>query len=145
MRAADLELEITEGILLEEAAAISDALSTFRAAGIRIVLDDFGTGYSSLNYIKRYPVDRIKIDRSFVSQLSADSAAVAIVEAMVRLAHALKIAVTAEGVETEEQKAILKGIGCNAFQGFLLSPPVSPSTLEAMLSAPPATPTAAVA
>ena len=133
MPPGDLELEITEGILLEDASIASEALHVFRSAGIRIALDDFGTGYSSLNYLKRYPVDRIKIDRSFVSQLAVGHVSVAIVEAMVRLAHALKIEVTAEGVETQEQMKVLTDLGCNIFQGFLLSPPVTASMFEALL------------
>ena len=134
MRPMDLELEITEGILLEDAGGSAEALRMLRAAGIRIALDDFGTGYSSLNYLKRYPVDRIKIDRSFVSQLTPGSVSIAIVEAMVRLAHALKIEVTAEGVETREQMDILTRLGCNVFQGFLLSPPIGPAALTVLLS-----------
>jgi diguanylate cyclase (GGDEF)-like protein len=133
MRPEDLEVEITEGILLEDAGMPVETLNIFRSAGIRIALDDFGTGYSSLNYLKRYPVDRIKIDRSFVSQLSPDSVSVPIVQAMVTLAHALKIEVTAEGVETQEQLAVLAGLGCNIYQGFLLSPPVQPHALEQLL------------
>ncbi len=136
MHAEDLELEITEGILLEEASIAADALRIFRAAGIRIALDDFGTGYSSLNYLKRYPVDRIKIDRSFVSQLAPGSVSVPIVDAMVNLAHALKIEVTAEGVETSQQMDVLSQLGCNVFQGFLLSAPVSPAALDKLLSPP---------
>ncbi len=135
MRPADLELEITESILLEEASDAAEALHLFRSAGIKIALDDFGTGYSSLNYLKRYPVDRIKIDRSFVSQLAPGSVSVAIVQAMVTLAHALKIAVTAEGVETQAQQNVLMELGCNVYQGFLLSPPVTPAALENMLPA----------
>jgi diguanylate cyclase (GGDEF)-like protein len=133
MRPADLEIEITENILLEDAHAASEAIHLLRAEGVRIALDDFGTGYSSLNYLKRYPVDRIKIDRSFVSQLAVGNVSVAIVEAMVKLAHALKIEVTAEGVETEEQHAILRQLGCNVFQGFLFSPPIARSSIETLL------------
>jgi len=96
-------------------------------------LDDFGTGYSSLNYLKRYPVDRIKIDRSFVSQLTPGSVSVPIVQAMVSLAHALRIEVTAEGVETPEQIDVLTAMSCNAYQGFLLSPPVTAATLDQLL------------
>jgi len=135
MPATDLELEITEGILLEDSSISANTIRVFRSAGIRIALDDFGTGYSSLNYLKRYPVDRIKIDRSFVSQLASGSVSTAIVQAMVTLAHALKIDVTAEGVETTEQMDVLTDLGCNAFQGFLLSPPVPPDTLEALFRA----------
>jgi len=138
MRATDLELEITEGILLEEASDPAEALRVFRTAGIRIALDDFGTGYSSLNYLKRYPVDRIKIDRSFVSQLSAGSVSLAIVQAMVTLAHALDIQVTAEGVETAEQMTLLAALDCNVLQGFLLSAPLSPAALEPLFGQRPA-------
>jgi diguanylate cyclase (GGDEF)-like protein len=132
MRPDDLELEITESILLEDERIASGMLHAFREAGIKIALDDFGTGYSSLNYLKRYPVDRIKIDRTFVSQLARRSASSAIVQAMVTLAHALGIEVTAEGVETQEQMEILVEMGCNTLQGFLLSAPTSPEQIEAM-------------
>jgi diguanylate cyclase (GGDEF)-like protein len=132
MQARDLELEITEGVLIEDDHSIAVALHNLRANGVRIALDDFGTGYSSLNYLKRYPVDCIKVDRSFVSQLSQGSVSVAIVQAMITLAHALNIEVTAEGVETEEQMTILIEMGCNTFQGFLLSTPVTPVMIEGM-------------
>jgi EAL domain-containing protein (putative c-di-GMP-specific phosphodiesterase class I) len=135
MHARDLELEITEGILLEDEGSTSDALATLRAAGIRIALDDFGTGYSSLNYLKRYPVDCIKIDRSFVSQLAQGTVSVAIVQAMVTLAHALGISVTAEGVETHDQMTILAEMECNTFQGFLLSAPVGQPMIEGLFHA----------
>jgi diguanylate cyclase (GGDEF)-like protein len=133
MRPEDLEVEITEGILLEDECIASETIDRLRSAGIRIALDDFGTGYSSLNYLKRYPVDRIKIDRSFVSQLSDTAATNAIVQAMVTLAHALGIEVTAEGIETEEQFKVLSAMGCNTFQGFLLSRPLTVGDLEARL------------
>ncbi|MEP7241137.1 MAG: EAL domain-containing protein [Devosia sp.] len=133
MRATDLELEITENILLEDSSVSSEALHRFRASGIRIALDDFGTGYSSLNYLKRYPVDRVKIDRSFVAQLGHAGASGAIVQAMVTLAHALQIDVTAEGVETREQLGILKELGVNIFQGFLLGPPGTAQALDERL------------
>jgi diguanylate cyclase (GGDEF)-like protein len=121
MRPTDLELEITESILLDDEHVSAQNLRTFRAAGIHIALDDFGTGYSSLSYLKRYPVDRIKIDRSFVSQLAEGHVSVAITQAIVTLAHAMEIEVTAEGVETEAQAAILGRLGCNTLQGFLFS------------------------
>ena len=132
MRPQDLELEITEGVLIDDDHATSVALYNLRANGVRIALDDFGTGYSSLNYLKRYPVDCIKIDRSFVSQLSPGSVSVAIVQAMITLAHAMNIEVTAEGVETQEQMTMLAEMGCNTFQGFLLSTPVTPLMIEGM-------------
>lgn len=125
MRPADLELEITESILLDDEHVSSENLQTFRAAGIHIALDDFGTGYSSLSYLKRYPVNRIKIDRSFVVQLADGHVSVAITQAIVSLAHAMDLAVTAEGVETEEQATILAQLGCNTLQGFLFMGGVS--------------------
>jgi len=121
----DLELEITESILLDDEHVSAANLRTFRDAGIHIALDDFGTGYSSLSYLKRYPVDRIKIDRSFVSQLADGHVSVAITQAIVTLAHAMDIEVTAEGVETEGQATLLGRMGCNTLQGFLFSGGVS--------------------
>jgi diguanylate cyclase (GGDEF)-like protein len=145
MRPQDLEIEITESILLDDELVAFDAIRAFRRAGIKIALDDFGTGYSSLNYLKRYPVDRIKIDRSFISQLSTAAASVAIVQALVTLAHALDIEVTAEGVETDEQFRILASMGCNTFQGFLFSKPLEAPALERLLDVPTPLPAARVA
>ena len=130
MRPLDLELEITESILLDDEHVSAQNLRTFRAAGIHIALDDFGTGYSSLSYLKRYPVDRIKIDRSFVSQLADGHVSVAITRAIVTLAHAMDIEVTAEGVETEDQARILGELGCNTLQGFLFSGGVKPEKIS---------------
>lgn len=131
MRPIDLEIEITEGILLDDESIASSTIRSFREAGISVALDDFGTGYSSLNYLKRYPVDRIKIDRSFISQLSSATSTNAIVQAMVTLAHALDIEVTAEGVETEEQYRVLIAMGCNTFQGYLFAPALTVGDIEA--------------
>lgn len=136
MRPIDLELEITESILLDDENVSSQNLRTFRAAGIKIALDDFGTGYSSLSYLKRYPVDRIKIDRSFVSQLAMGHVSVAIAEAIVKLAHAMSLEVTAEGVETEDQARILASLGCNIFQGFLFSPAVPATRIKEIFADP---------
>ncbi|MGN6487000.1 MAG: putative bifunctional diguanylate cyclase/phosphodiesterase [Devosia sp.] len=145
MRPEDLEIEITESILLDDGPAIADAIRSLREAGIKIALDDFGTGYSSLNYLKRYPVDRIKIDRSFISQLSSGSASTAIVQALVTLAHALDIEVTAEGVETDEQYRVLASMGCNTFQGYRFSLPLHPDALDALLEPAAVLPAARVA
>ena len=136
MRATDLELEITESILLDDEQVSSQNLRTLRSAGIQIALDDFGTGYSSMSYLSRYPVDRIKIDRSFVSQLQEGHVSVAITDAIVTLAHALDIEVTAEGVETDEQADILARLGCNTLQGFLFSGPVSPERVVEIFAEP---------
>ncbi|WEK05160.1 MAG: EAL domain-containing protein [Candidatus Devosia phytovorans] len=121
MQPGDLELEITESILLDDEHVSSENLRKLRAAGIHIALDDFGTGYSSLSYLKRYPVDRVKIDRSFVIQLAEGHVSVDITRAIVTLAHAMDLEVTAEGVETEGQADILGQLGCNTLQGFLFS------------------------
>ena len=145
MRPQDLEIEITESILLDDELAASDAIRNFRRAGIKIALDDFGTGYSSLNYLKRYPVDRIKIDKSFISQISLAGSSVAIVQALVTLAHALDIEVTAEGVETDEQYRVLASMGCNTFQGYRFSMPLDAAGLEALLKAPATLPATRVA
>lgn len=134
MRPLDLELEITESILLDDEHVSAQNLRTFRAAGIHIALDDFGTGYSSLSYLKRYPVDRIKIDRSFVMQLAEGHVSVAIAQAIVTLAHAMDLEVTAEGVETEAQAAILGRFGCNTLQGFLFSGGVSGDRITAIFA-----------
>jgi len=133
MHPADLEMEITESILIEDETVVAAAIRTFREAGIRIALDDFGTGYSSLNYLKRYPVDRIKIDRSFVSQLMTSNGTDAIVQALVTLARALDIEVTAEGVETREQYEALLAMGCDTFQGYLFSAPLTVGDIEVRL------------
>lgn len=124
-----LQLEITESVLLDNNDTTRAALAALRQSGIAIVLDDFGTGYSSLNYLRRHAIDKLKIDRSFVNLLGRDESSVAIVRALVDLADALNVGVTAEGVETEEQKALLVAMGCREFQGYLLSLPLEPAHL----------------
>jgi diguanylate cyclase (GGDEF)-like protein len=125
-----LQLEITEGLLLESAEPVARALTKLRFAGVQIALDDFGTGYSSLNYLRRYKVDKIKIDRSFVQQLSCPDNTDAIVRAMLEFARALHLEVTAEGVETETQWRWLVEAGCTEFQGFLFAEPLTVSDLR---------------
>jgi diguanylate cyclase (GGDEF)-like protein len=131
-----LELEITESVLLDLAEIVEPTFNTLRSAGVRIALDDFGTGYSSLTYLQKFPVDKIKIDRSFVHNLDADAASDAIVQAIVDLARAMGVEVTAEGVETEAQRDALKRIGCDELQGFLLSSPLSVEDMDALLGSP---------
>jgi EAL domain-containing protein (putative c-di-GMP-specific phosphodiesterase class I) len=126
-----LELEVTETVLLDSDDLSTITLEALRAAGVRIALDDFGIGYSSLTYLRKYPVDKIKIDRSFVQNLGTDVASDAIVEAMVSLARALGVEVTAEGVETAQQRETLLRIGCDELQGFLLSPPIKLAEIDA--------------
>ena len=123
-------VEITEGLLLQAESRIDETLLTLRDAGIGISIDDFGTGYSSLAYLKRFDVDYLKIDRSFVHNLSFDEDNQALCEAMVVLAHKLGLKVIAEGVETAEQQDFLKAIDCDFAQGFFYSTPVPPVAFE---------------
>jgi diguanylate cyclase (GGDEF)-like protein/PAS domain S-box-containing protein len=118
-----LELEITEGVLIEESAHTLAVLRALKRQGVRIVLDDFGTGYSSLSYLRRFPFDKLKIDQSFMKGLGEDGESDAIVRAILALAHSLRLEVTAEGVETETQLRMLRHYGCDEVQGFLLGRP----------------------
>jgi diguanylate cyclase (GGDEF)-like protein len=120
-----LELEITENALLEDTDATLKTLHALRDMGARIAMDDFGTGYSSLSYLRSFPFDKIKIDRSFIRDLSDKPEAKAIVNAVANLSHSLGMRTTAEGVETEEQRQMVKDAGCDEMQGFLFSPAVS--------------------
>jgi predicted signal transduction protein with EAL and GGDEF domain len=124
-----LQLEITESVLLENNDASRTALAALRELGVGIVLDDFGTGYSSLSYLRRHAIDKLKIDRSFVRLLDGEGNSAAIVKALIDLAIALEVDVTAEGVETEAQKTLLIAMGCRQLQGYLLSPPLEPAQL----------------
>ena len=118
-----LELEVTEGVLIGDTDRALKVLSKLKAQGIRIALDDFGTGYSSLSYLRRFPFDKIKIDRSFVQNLGADNEAGAIVRAILALGRSLRLDVTAEGVENAAQLETLRAEGCDLVQGFLLGRP----------------------
>jgi diguanylate cyclase (GGDEF)-like protein/PAS domain S-box-containing protein len=119
-----LELEITESTLLQDEAAVIEALSQLRRWGIRVAVDDFGTGYSSLAYLKRLPVDALKIDRSFVQGIVEDRGDAALAASIVAMGHALRLRVVAEGVETESQQRLLAEWGCDELQGFLLARPM---------------------
>jgi diguanylate cyclase (GGDEF)-like protein/PAS domain S-box-containing protein len=130
----DLRLEITETTLMDNPEQAAHALRELRALGIKVYLDDFGTGFSSLSYLHRFPVDTLKIDRSFVAGLSADANQPAIVESIVALAKTLGTQVIAEGVETEEQRDKLIRLGCGHAQGFLFSEPLSAAAAEAFLA-----------
>jgi EAL domain-containing protein (putative c-di-GMP-specific phosphodiesterase class I) len=114
-------LEITETVLMEDAGSSRTALDSLKALGVQLAVDDFGTGYSSLLYLRRFPVDILKVDRSFVSGLGQSPADTAIVAGVVGLAHALGLVAVAEGVETAEQAARLAALGCNLAQGYLWS------------------------
>lgn len=129
-----LELEITESILLLTTAQIKHTFASILNTNVRLALDDFGTGYSSLSYLKRFPIDVLKIDRSFIRDLTTDPDDASIVEAIIALARSMNIQVVAEGVETAQQQDFLYVRGCNAMQGFLFSPPVPAEELEPILS-----------
>jgi EAL domain-containing protein (putative c-di-GMP-specific phosphodiesterase class I) len=128
-----LELEITEGILIENPELALERLAQWKQLGVRIALDDFGTGYSSLSYLSRLPVDRLKIDRSLIQRVITDSKTAAIVRALISLGEDLGFAVLAEGVETEAQFELLLRMGCNQMQGYLLTRPVSACQVESFL------------
>lgn len=129
-----LQLEITEGLLLDATDAVASAITKLRFAGVCIALDDFGTGYSSLQYLNRYKVDKIKIDRSFVQRLGLAADSDAIVRAMLDLARALHLDVTAEGVETREQWETLNALGAPEMQGFLFSQPIDRDALNELFA-----------
>ncbi len=130
-----LELEITESLFLENNQAIRAALSSLKQRGIRIALDDFGTGFSSLSYLRDFPVDTVKIDRSFVRDLGADLDADMIVQAIAAMANGLGITITAEGVETADQAMRLRASGCTQFQGFLYSRPCAGDAVMRFMAA----------
>ncbi len=128
-----LELELTESILIQHVDETLAKLDALADLGVRISIDDFGTGYSSLGYLKRFPVHKLKIDRSFVTGLPDDESDLAIAQAIVSMGLALRLRVIAEGVETEQQRHCLEQLGCNEYQGFLMSGAVDSQCLEAML------------
>jgi diguanylate cyclase (GGDEF)-like protein len=125
-----LELEITEGTLMDDTQNALRILTSLKALGVKIAMDDFGTGYSSLSYLRKFPFDKIKIDRSFISDVADDSEAETIVEAIIAMSRSLRLDVTAEGVETRHQLAMLRAHGCNFVQGYLLGRPCSADQLD---------------
>jgi len=135
MAAGSLDLEITEGTLLHDTAHTLETLGGIRALGVGIVLDDFGTGYSSLGYLRRFPFDKLKIDRGFVAHVVEDAGAAAIVRAVATLGRSLGMRVTAEGIETAAQLACLEELGCDEGQGYLLGRPMAGACLASLLAA----------
>jgi EAL domain-containing protein (putative c-di-GMP-specific phosphodiesterase class I) len=129
-----LDLEITESNVMENAEVTVNTLWELRRLGVGISMDDFGTGYSSLNYLKRFPIDRVKLDQSFVRDVVTNPEDAAIVRAVISMAHTLRLVVAAEGVENEEQLAFLRQYRCDEMQGFLFSPPVEPAEFEKLLA-----------
>jgi diguanylate cyclase (GGDEF)-like protein len=130
-----LELEITEGVLIEDISRASQTLKSLKSLGVMIALDDFGTGYSSLSYLQAFPLDRIKIDRSFVASLGSSARSLAIVRAVIGLAHGFNVPVLAEGIETSEQLAILMRERCDDLQGYLIGRPHRPELYREYMKA----------
>jgi diguanylate cyclase (GGDEF)-like protein/PAS domain S-box-containing protein len=133
LEARHLEVEIVESLLMHDLDETLAILKGLKALGVRLTMDDFGTGYSSLSYLKRFPFDRMKIDKSFVRDVTSDSDSAAIVRAIIAMAHSLNLGVIAEGIETEEQLGHLRSQGCDEMQGFYFSRPVPPAEFEQML------------
>jgi diguanylate cyclase len=131
-----LTLEVTEGVILANPRRSGEVLTAVRALGVAVSLDDFGTGHSSLSHVKRLPVDELKIDRTFVHDLTADPTDRAIVASIVRLAHSLRLTVTAEGVEDAAALEVLRGEGCDRCQGWLFSRPLPELAFAAWLDSP---------
>ena len=134
VNASQLELELTEGVLVEDADQAQAAMMDLRALGVKLALDDFGTGYSSLIYLRRFAFDKIKIDKSFLDQMEATGESAILVHSVVHLGRALGLDVTAEGVETEEQRRFLQAVGCHLLQGYLFSRPVPAETIDELLA-----------
>jgi diguanylate cyclase (GGDEF)-like protein len=131
---ASLKLEITESVVMQDAPSTLAKLHALRELGIQLAMDDFGTGYSSLGYLKRFPVDTLKIDRSFVKGIGHNPEDRAIVRAVVEVARSLHLSVTAEGIETAEQVAQLRTLGCERGQGYYFARPLAPGSMEALFA-----------
>jgi diguanylate cyclase (GGDEF)-like protein/PAS domain S-box-containing protein len=129
----NLKLELTESMLVENIEEVIAKMSELKAHGLSFALDDFGTGYSSLAYLKRLPLDQLKIDRAFVRDMLVDVASGAIAQTIISLGRAMGLSVMAEGVENEEQRGFLAGLGCHTFQGFLFNPPLTLEQFEVLL------------
>jgi len=132
---ACLEIELTESLFMSDVGVAVELLHTMKALGVKLSIDDFGTGYSSLSYLSRFPIDVLKIDRSFVAAITRDSNDAAIVASIINLAHNLKLAVIAEGVETADQLDYLRSHGCDQMQGYYFSKPLPAAEFEALARA----------
>ncbi len=133
LAASRLELEITEAVLIRDDDAALAILHQLRDIGVRIALDDFGTGYSSLSYLQRFPFDKIKIDRCFITDIEEPEGSSSIVQAVVNIAAARHMTTTAEGVETRQQQQLLRVLGCSEMQGYLFSKPKPAAEIKQLL------------
>src|SRR5581483_10246406 len=133
MNPGNLEIEITESLAMGNFELTSSNLKQLRKMGVRITIDDFGTGYSSLSYLKRFPVNNLKIDRSFVRHCITNEHDASITRTIVSMAHSLNLKVIAEGVETDQQLSFLASLGCNAAQGYFIAQPMPAERLESWL------------
>jgi EAL domain-containing protein (putative c-di-GMP-specific phosphodiesterase class I) len=133
MNAKHLEVEITESVAIDNVDDTFTKLKQIREIGVRVALDDFGTGYSSLSFLRQFPIDTLKIDRSFINDVITDSQTAAIVKSIITIAHSLNLPVIAEGVETEEQFHFLYDLQCDYIQGYFISPPVPVHDIELIL------------
>ncbi len=134
VRASEIELEITENVLIDDFDAVSEKLKVLRGYGIRFALDDFGTGFSSLSYLKKLPIDTLKIDKSFIDTVLMDPPTRVITESVINMAKSLGFETIAEGVEEEQQHSYLHDIGCDVIQGYYFSKPLPPAEVESLLS-----------
>src|SRR6516165_2455228 len=134
IEASRVVLEVTEGVLIDNPQEAQSRLEALRALGVRLALDDFGTGYSSLNYLQKFPFDRLKIDRTFVASLGTSGNTGAIIQSIVTLGHTLGMKVLAEGVETNEQRVLLRLAGCDEMQGYLFARPGNAAAIERVLA-----------
>jgi EAL domain-containing protein (putative c-di-GMP-specific phosphodiesterase class I) len=135
----DLQIEVTERVLMEASNSTMTGLRALRDLGLQIGLDDFGTGYSSLAYLRQFPLDFVKIDKSFIDDLERDPRERAIVAAIIVLSHALSLTVVAEGVETAGQRQVLEDLGCDRAQGFLYAASGAPGAVDGLVLAGPGT------
>jgi len=136
LSAADLAIELTETALIEDSSVPAASLRELNSLGVKILLDDFGTGYSSLSHLQKFPIDALKIDRSFVMHLGAGEDDRAIVRAIAAMANALGLEVVAEGVESAEQAAEAQALGCGWAQGYYFARPAPPSEFESLIASP---------
>jgi EAL domain-containing protein (putative c-di-GMP-specific phosphodiesterase class I) len=131
---AGMDIEVTESLFVENVEANMAKLRAVRNLGVEIAIDDFGTGYSSLGYLAKMPVDSLKIDRTFTASMLEDPGVTTLVSTIITLAHSLKLKVTAEGVESEEQAKILRLLRCDQMQGYLISKPLPVAEITVLLS-----------